>query len=195
MPQGDEFAALSRLDDALEEALARLGAVYVGRITVAGRRYFYFYLDASEPDARDATARAATPLGYAPSFRWAHDPQKSRYWEELYPAADDWQVIKDMDVLDALAEAGDDADISRTVQHWAYFDSDTAAAAFRKWLASQAFTLKGSTKDEDGRICVTFTHEGVMHLADITDRTIHCRRKAEELGGDYDGWETSVEKG
>jgi hypothetical protein len=34
-----------------------------------------------------------------------------------------------------------------------------------------------------------------MHLADITDRTILCRRKAEELGGDYDGWETSVEKG
>lgn len=96
MPRGDEFKALSRLDDALEATLAKLGGLYVGRITVAGRRYFYFYLGASEVDARDAVARAGAAFGYAAQLRWAHDPEKTRYWKDLYPTADDWQVIKDM---------------------------------------------------------------------------------------------------
>lgn len=194
MPRGDEFNALSKLDDALEAALVRLGGIYVGRITVAGRRYFYFYLDENEAEARDAAMRAAKPFGYAPQLQWKHDPEKARYWTDLYPTADDWCVIKDMDVLDALQEAGDNADISRTVEHWAYFEAEPAANAFRAWLQSQGFTFKSSSQEENGRVCVTFTHEGVMHLADITNRTIRCRRKAEELGGDYDGWETSVER-
>ena len=195
MPRGDEINALSKLDDALEAAVARLGGIYVGRITVAGRRFFYFYVDAREADARSALVRAATPFGYAPQVKWADDPEKQRYWQDLYPTADDWRVINDMEVLDALANAGDDPDISRTVQHWAYFASDAAAAAFREWLGSQAFTFRSAEKDKQGRVRVTFTHEGVMHLADVTNRTIRCRRKAEELGGEYDGWETSVEEG
>jgi len=31
-------------------------------------------------------------------------------------------------------------------------------------------------------------------LEDITKRTIEINRKAEDLQGDYDGWETSVER-
>lgn len=195
MPQGCEFAALSKLDDALEAAVARHGGIYVGRITVAGRRYFYFYVDMNEADACDAVAGAAKPFGYVPKCNRAHDPKKASYWEDLYPTADDWRVIKDMDVLDALANAGDDRDVSRVIEHWAYFDSQVAADAFRQWLAGHGFTFKSSSNAEDDRVCVRFTHEGVMHLAEITNYTIRCRRKAAELGGEYDGWETSVEKG
>jgi hypothetical protein len=33
-----------------------------------------------------------------------------------------------------------------------------------------------------------------MALEDITHHTIGLNRKAKEMKGDYDGWETSVEK-
>jgi len=33
-----------------------------------------------------------------------------------------------------------------------------------------------------------------MELADIMGHTIAINRKARELGGNYDGWETSVER-
>lgn len=195
MPQGGEFKTLSRLDDAFESALAKLGGIYVGRVTVAGRRYFYFYLDASEADAREVVARAAGPFGYAVQLRWVHDPQKTRYWHDLYPTADDWQVIKDMQVLDALAEAGDNPDTHRIVEHWAYFNDESSSAAFRAWLPTQGFTFKDAHTGEDGRLCIMFTRDGPMHLADVSSCSIRCRRKADELGGEYDGWETSVEKG
>jgi len=40
---------------------------------------------------------------------------------------------------------------------------------------------------------VRFSHVGTMVLEDITGRTIAIDRKARELDGDYDGWETSIE--
>jgi len=38
------------------------------------------------------------------------------------------------------------------------------------------------------------TAPGRVALEDITKRTIEINRKAEDLQGDYDGWETSVER-
>ncbi len=37
-------------------------------------------------------------------------------------------------------------------------------------------------------------HEGTMELEDITHHTIAINRKVRELGGDYDGWETTIER-
>ena len=44
MPTNEEFPRLSALDESLENVIVKLGGVYVGRITVAGHRYFYYYL-------------------------------------------------------------------------------------------------------------------------------------------------------
>lgn len=195
MPQAGEFDVLAKLDDALDSALATIEGTYVGRVTVAGRRFFFFYLNGEEAQARDIVEQTSSLFGYVPRVTWVDDPQKSRYWQDLYPTADDWRVIYDMDVLDALADAGDDADITRTVEHWAYFADERSATAFQSWLASNDFTLEEMQRDDDGRIGVRFSHQGRMHLADISNRTIQCRRQADELGGEYDGWETSVERG
>jgi hypothetical protein len=45
---------------------------------------------------------------------------------------------------------------------------------------------------DDGKFRVRFSNEGTLRLPDITSHTIALRRKASELGGDYDGWETPV---
>jgi hypothetical protein len=47
-------------------------------------------------------------------------------------------------------------------------------------------------KPTEMRVC--FTHVGTMSLEDITHHTIPINRRAGELKGKYDGWETSVER-
>jgi hypothetical protein len=194
LPQGVEFKALSALDDALEAAIRAVGGVYVGRITVAARRFFYFYVDATEAEARAALEPAARHCGYVVTVKWELDPARCRYWQELYPTADDLRVINDMQVLDALAEAGDAADATRPVQHWAYFGTEDAAVALREWLKDAGYEFWSLEHEaQGGRYKVTFTHHGSMHLGSVTDYTLRARRRIEdELGGEYDGWETQV---
>ena len=52
---------------------------------------------------------------------------------------------------------------------------------------------KQDGEDEKEEFVVQYGHSGTMNLGDITHHTIGSDRKARELGGRYDGWETSVE--
>src|SRR5262249_23308638 len=78
------------------------------------------------------------------------------------------------------------------IDHWAYFPSSTAAEQFSLWVQAQGYELDSVSAADDGRLCVRFFHDGSCQLSDITSHTIALRRKASDLGGDYDGWETPV---
>ncbi len=88
MPTNDEFPALSVLDEKLDDAITKIGGVYVGRITVDGHRYLYYYLDASEEKAKKIVARIADSSTYKLEYLWESDPDKKKYWNELYPTSD-----------------------------------------------------------------------------------------------------------
>ncbi len=195
MPTNEEFPALSALDERLDGVVTDLGGVYVGRITVGGYRYFYFYVDVPKEKAVKGIDEVAKSSGYRLQYIYEHDPEKKYYWDELYPTDDDWQVIRDLKVLETLADEGDIRDRAREVTHWAYFDLESNAKHYAAWASTQNYTIVYSGKTEDGEeYMVQFTHVGTMNLGDITHHTIGANRKARELSGRYDGWETSVER-
>ncbi|MDH5178160.1 MAG: DUF695 domain-containing protein [Gammaproteobacteria bacterium] len=195
LPTNEEFPHLSALDESLEEAMVSLGGIYVGRVTVAGYRYFYYYLDDKEEQAVSLVDEKADLSGYELEYLSETDQAKAVYWNELYPTEDDWQVVKDLMVLDSLADNGDNSDISREVMHWAYFANEEQALAYKAWVDAQGYRLVNLGKtEEDDRFVVQFSHTGTMHLGDITFHTISANRMARELDGEYDGWETSIEK-
>jgi len=105
----------------------------------------------------------------------------------------DWQVIRDLDVLDALKKQGDDPSVKREISHWAYFPDEPKAQAFASWARGASYKVGKVERTGDQKVVVRFTHVGSMELADITHHSIEINRKAKEIGGDYDGWETSVE--
>lgn len=196
MPTNEEFPHLSAVDEALDELLTAEGAVYVGRVTVGGLRYFYFYCDADEATISPLIAQVAESSGYPLQYLYEHDKDKQNYWEDLFPTDDDWQVIQDLKVLDALAEAGDIADTEREIRHWAYFPTRAGCDAFASWVNAGQYQLLYQGKDAEGdELLVNFSHIGSVNLWDITAHTVNANRKARELGGRYDGWETSVECG
>lgn len=194
LPTNEEFPALSALDEKLDDAVTTLGGVYVGRIAVSGSRFFYFYTDKPEQEFQPIIDKVEKASGYDLTYLYKEDPEKKYYWNELYPTDDDWQVIEDLKVLRTLVEEGDKKDKKRPVSHWAYFKSKEAADKFAIWAKEQNYTSIDVDNEKKGEYSVNFTHVGTMHLTDITSHTITSNRKAKELGGEYDGWETSVEK-
>ncbi|WLQ16210.1 DUF695 domain-containing protein [Hahella aquimaris] len=196
LPTSEEFAALEEIDEALFAGLEAHNAVYAGRITVNRERFFFYYMNCDEKAAAAIVRHVGRQFGYILEFGVSADPEKQSYWLNLYPSEDDWQVIQDLDVLQALAKSGDQPDLQREVTHWAYFPTQALAQQFADWAAAEHYVVTRCAREEDGdRFQVIFSHTGSMRLDDISFRTLYSNRKAKEFGGDYDGWETSVEKG
>lgn len=136
----------------------------------------------------------ATEADYELQYILEDDNEKNNYWEELYPSLDDWQIIRDLKVLDTLSDNDDENEIEREVLHWALFNSEPGAKEFSSWVEEKNYTLKSTDYDDEEQYVVHFTHVGTMVFGDISTHSIHINRKVSELEGEYDGWETSVEK-
>ena len=195
LPTHEEFPQLSSVDETLDDQISAAGGVYVGRVTVGGHRIFYFYVDIAEEKASEIVENVSVNTSYKLQYVYEPDKERKYYWNELYPTDDDWQVIQDLKVLDALSEDGDIKENEREVMHWAYFPNESMCNAFTSWVKQENYVVHYSGKEEEGSEYLTkYSHTGTMNLGDITNHTIKSNRKARELGGRYDGWETSVER-
>ncbi|CAB3746832.1 hypothetical protein GQ57_15415 [Burkholderia sp. MSh2] len=194
LPAGDEFADLAKIEDLLDAAIAAKGGVQVGRITADGNRDFLFYVPFDEAEAAEIVDALAEQTTYSLQYAHQDDPDKEAYWQTLYPTDDDRQIMHDMQVLDELRKKGDTASVSRRVMHWAFFPDPSDAHQFADWAEAKGYPVESVAPTEDGRSAVRFSHEGTMALADITRHTVAISREARSLGGEYDGWETSVEQ-
>lgn len=194
LPTNEDYEPAKAIEDRLAAFAAEAKDWYVGRVTVDRHRYFYFFTTQNESAWKKLAKALTAQFGFVLDVSCQDDPSHSGYLKDLYPTADDWRVIQDMKVIDAVQNAGDDGSQARQIDHWCYFDSDHAARRFIVWAVENGFEhdAEGSGRDEDGRYRVRLRHSGTLEISDITHYTITLRRKAEELGGEYDGWETPV---
>jgi uncharacterized protein (TIGR01619 family) len=196
LPTKEEFEPVSKIEDRIENFSKAKNDWYVGRVTVSGHRIFYIYTGRTEENWNDFVTALSDESGYSIYLSYNNDPEHRGYREDLYPTPDDWQVIMDLKVIEVLKKQGDDGSAVRKIDHWIYFDDKTSAADFVKWAEKDRFTeeAKYSHTTDDGKYCVRLFHNGTIELGDITSHTIALRRKADEFGGEYDGWETPVTK-
>jgi hypothetical protein len=196
LPEDDEFTALDDQEDLWVAELDKVGGYLIGRVTTDGRRTMYAYTSGGEEHWKDVGDRITAKFGYEYDVVVFQDENHESYHQGLYPSADDWRVIADMKVMNAANEAGDVASIVRKIDHWSYFADRTSAESFVEAAGAEGFELNDDPfrETEDGRVQVGCSHQGSLLLADLTHHTLWLRRKAEELGGNYDGWEAPVSK-
>jgi hypothetical protein len=194
LPTSAEFEGARSIEDALEKFANERSSRYVGRVTVAGCRHFYVYSSADETEWKTFVDALSVSTGYEFATAVREDPQHESYWQDLYPTDDDWQVIHDLGVLDALHKEGDDGTTPRQIDHWIYFATEEAAVPFLAWAEQEGFTHDKAHSHEakDGKHCVRLYHNGPATLKAISARTIALRRNAATHGGEYDGWEAPV---
>lgn len=192
LPANDEFQRLTALEDGLQALVQQQESIYVGRITVDRHRHFYIYTSHSEAEWSPRLGALGDGHGYPLASVLKLDDTHSGYWQGLFPTDDDWQVIQDLGVIEALQKQGDDGTASRCIDHWAFFPAQSVAEAFALWASERGYGAATTDITDDGKFRVRFSHEGTVRLPDITSHTIALRRRASELGGDYDGWETPL---
>jgi uncharacterized protein (TIGR01619 family) len=194
----DEASILYQIEDALTQAVEEsTEAELVGRITTDGRMELYFY----GPRSAGFEEAVANALKSFPEYEFdagaQKDPEWSQYMDVLYPTPEEHQRIANRRVIDNLEEHGDSLKAPRPVSHWIYFKTSEDRSQFVAATVSSGFKVINEFVNDDKEpeylYCVTLERVDHVDWNSINDVTLHLFRLAEQFGGDYDGWETSVE--
>jgi hypothetical protein len=196
LPTREEFDVAIAIEKRLARFAKRGGDRYVGRVTRSGFREFHVYTRRGKAAWQEFLAKLAKKTGYSFELKITSDKRHAAYKKALYPTPDAWQVITDIDVITLLQREGDMEAVRRRIDHWSYFDTAKAASRFAAWAAKAGYKhdAKLSGVDEQGEHFVRLYHVGTTRQREISGHSITLNRKAADLGGRYDGWETKVVK-
>lgn len=107
----------------------------------------------------------------------------------------DRQVEADKRVIEQLMKHGDDGSIPRDVDHYAYFPTLDGAQHFVNWLNENGCTVPNTEpRDCEDMFGVSFVCHTPADLESISAKTVSFYEKAEELGGEYDGWGCEIQR-
>lgn len=190
-PEPAEAEALTRVEDMLAAALAPAGALYAGRVTLAGFREHLFYLPDAVGVRAELDAVQAAVAEYVLDEQGEDDPGWHAYRQELFPTPRAHRWLLDRRAVEALARRGDRADAPRPVDHQASFPTAEAREAFVAEVAPQGF--EPVARRDDGPppagFGVDLRRTGVVTLRELHAVTWPLAEAAARHGGAYDGWE------
>lgn len=199
-----EVMALREAEEPWVEQLRNeLGAVLVATVRGGGQLDYWFYAPESndELDQRLLDSAAAAFDGHTVEGGSQSDPEWTHYFEALMPDEQGLRQVGDLRVIMALAEAGDDGETPRDIEHAALFPDREAADKFVEKIKEDGFRVDGvdqtEAEPEDGGDPVTvwmvqFSNHSDVNPQTITPVTWGLETLAAECGGQYDGWQTSV---
>ena len=191
-----EAESLHPISDRIVESAATLGLYQVGRLRNNGYWQLSFYGPRGMASELHAVAKAATgalelEVGSKDDAEWDY------YFSFLCPDAERWQWIMDRRVVEQLESHGDDLSKPRRVDHWVHFRTPDERGRFLAAAQARGFAVEAETGPADeGELPygAQIHRSDSVRLADIHDVVMDLKALAEQSGGDYDGWETSVEK-
>ena len=195
----EEYPRLCEIEDTLSQALANAETriVYVGRNTSDCCRDFYFYAE-NGTQAESCLSMFMVPFSvYEFEVGSRPDPEWEAYREFLYPSPRAYQTILNEHVLRNLEKHGDCHKIERDVCHWIYFQSREDRERFLAAAIEKGYKLvaENDTDKEKRPFGLTVSRCHAANFDTINDVVLELYDLAGECGGDYDGWETKVEKG
>lgn len=198
LSSSEEFETLKTIEDRLQEfILTQHNAIYTGRLTTDKRRDFYFYMgDTTLYDKTISESMVAFPT-YSFDFGIKEDEQWEHYFNFMYPNPRQFQSIQNRRVIDNLEDHGDPLTKARRVDHWIYFKSNNDRNAFLNKIGHLNFDIV--SKDEttsfgEYRYKLQISRVDNVDHNSVDDYVLQLWEIAAECNGDYDGWETSVEK-
>ena len=198
LSSSDEHGRLCEIEDALTQALANADITisYVGRNASNGCRDFYCYA-ANGVSAESCLSTVMVPFSeYEFEVGSRPDPDWSTYRDFLYPSRRGYQTIANHRVLANLEQHGDNHEIEREVSHWIYFQVADDRDRFVTAACQMGYKLVAQNDDAKGErlFGLTVSRSHAIDFGTINDVVLTLFDLADEYAGEYDGWETSVEK-
>ncbi|MBN2191324.1 MAG: DUF695 domain-containing protein [Polyangiaceae bacterium] len=197
MGDSSESEALKVVEDRVGEWAMQRGLFFVGRMRSGGIWQLTYYgapgieaeLKAKVKEVLGGPKRKMT-VGAKP------DPGWSYFHDFLWPDAERLQWMKDRKVVEELEKNGDPLVQSRRVDHWVYFSTATDRDEFVEAAKQAGFALAdvGDAPSGDTRLAARLYRTESVELDDIHAVVMSLHELARDHRGEYDGWETSVEK-
>lgn len=194
----EESEILFNIEDVLiEKIMSKHNAIYVGRLTSAGNRDLYFYFgDTTSYDKTILDVMVAYPK-YQFDYGVKEDKEWSGYFNFLYPSPQQFQSIQNRRVIDQLEKEGDNLTKERDVFHWIYFKSETDRDNFLNKIEKDNFIIVNKNNDKswgEFSYSLQIKRTDKVDFSSVDEYVIYLWNIANETNGEYDGWETSVEK-
>ncbi|KAA3437885.1 DUF695 domain-containing protein [Rufibacter hautae] len=198
-PEDTEWEALGEIEDLLADIFETgLEAVFVGKTLNGGFRKFYFYAREVLMVEHYLTEVAEKFPQYSFEAETWEDPEWETYLEFLFPEPGDFQKIQNLKVLRNLEENGDNPEVIRQVVHYLYFPNEASREKYWQEIAAKGYAKEEERFEPDLaetpyklRISLASkTQEEPIH-----DMVLYLWSLAQEYGAEYDGWETSIERG
>jgi uncharacterized protein (TIGR01619 family) len=198
LSSNEESGTLGDIEDLLAERMkAKHFATYVGRLTSDGNRDIYFYLgDTTLVDKTISDVMINYPR-YSFDFGTKDDSKWSGYFDFLYPLPQQLQSIQNRRVIDNLEKGGDKLTRERPVDHWIYFKTEQDKRQFWKKIENEGFKIVTDDYDKslgENPYRLHISRVDKVDQNSVDEYVIHLWKLAGENNGDYDGWETSIEK-
>ncbi|MCB0641979.1 MAG: ribonuclease E inhibitor RraB [Phaeodactylibacter sp.] len=104
--------------------------------------------------------------------------------------------MADLAVLRNLQEAGDPLIKARRVDHWLYFSTEVDLKRCKVELKKQHYSIQSSGKVQNTTLPFELHIWRIdnVDIDSIYPITARLRAIAKKYNGEYDGWETAVEK-
>jgi hypothetical protein len=197
-PMKEEFENLYKISDDVIAVATKTGKMeYAGSFTSKCQRLDYIYVkDTSDIRIQLVALYETKYKSYKYYINIKPDTSWDAYRKFLYPNEETREYMSNSKVLEKLTEAGDQLEKPRPVDHWLYFPSKEDRDAFIKYSKIKGFKIVETVLTSDPKFPYQL-HISKVDLVDIRSIckiTLELRRKAKELKGFYDGWETVLIK-
>ena len=191
----EESAILFEIEDKILAKINPSNALYIGRMTNNGYRDFYFYSKNAESFKIEAEKISIEYPKYEISVHSKEDKNWNGYLD-IYPNEMDFQSISNRSVLENLEKNGDDLTKAREVFHWIYFNNEIDRKKYIDEVVKENFEVAEKTYDKKIELPFGLQIKRIDYVGydKIDEYTLYLWKLAQEKNGDYDGWETSVEK-
>ena len=189
-----ESATLQAIEQALKAGLVWKSTAYVGSVTSAGRRDFFFYTGAAKAWKEQVAAAMAAFADHAYACGSRPDREWGIYLERLSPSDENLERLRNRRMCDSLQQGGDRLDSERPIEHCAYFPDADARAAFVLRANALGFRVIETIEPEErgDQFGVRVSGLGIPSHRNIDALTLPLYHAACECDGEYDGWETQV---
>ncbi|MBE2256068.1 MAG: DUF695 domain-containing protein [Ignavibacteria bacterium] len=193
----DENGILIEIESELQEKIkSKHYASYVGRLTSAGYMDFYFYIGDTLLYDKTISDVMITFPNYSYEYGTKEDKEWSGYFDFLYPLPQQLESIANKKVIEQLIKHGDDLTSSREVFHWIFFKSESDIDLFLDKIKNDNFTVESKNmleSSDEYKYSLVIKRVDKVDLMSVDEYVFYLRHIADEAGGFYDGWETSIE--
>ncbi|WP_288369382.1 DUF695 domain-containing protein [uncultured Algoriphagus sp.] len=193
----EESETLFQMEDSLIKAATKdNNSIYIGRNTSDNNRELYFYI----ANTVIWDKQVSETMAQFPTYQYdhGHKPDESwgGYFDFLYPAPQEMQSILNRRVIAQLEQGGDPLTKEREVNHWINFKTEPDREKYAEQVKADGFKIEDMSYNgkDDFPYSLRISRIDKVDYGSIDDYTIGLWQLAAKLNGDYDGWETSIEK-